>query len=169
MSEVIRSRGEAAESASRAINNYEDARSKYIDNKYKWTQTYWERKRLGQAEQAKDRAKALETRDRRMALRKPKTPPRLSPSQLDPATGKLSWPEVLTDDQYVTGRTKLDELFLLWAHTSTTTGLARDIRETTDEMKSQLKNNIRQLRPDEYIAARKFLDALAYEGTLSAG
>ena len=166
VSEVIRARGEAAESASRSINNYEDARSKYIDNAYKWTETYWARRRLGEAERAKDQAKARAARERYVASRKPSTPPRLGPDQLDPATGKLFWPEALMDDQYLNYRTKLEELFVLRVHTSTTPGLARKIRETADDMKSQLKQNIRKLRPNEYIAARKFLDGVAYEASV---
>ena len=169
VSEVIRARGEAAESASRAINNVEDARSKYMDNVTKWTRTYWERKRTGEAELAKDRDKRLAARDTYLSSRKPASLPRLGPSQLDPATGRLDWPDALMDDQYMKSRTKLEELFLLRAHTSTTTDLTREIHAAADDMRFQLKRNIRKLRPNEYIAARKFLDGLAYEGGLAAG
>lgn len=169
MAEMTRARGEAAESTSRAINNLQDAQSKYLDNSKKWTETYLWRKHTIEAEQARNRDKRLASRDKYLAAKKPASLPRLSPGQLDPATGKLSWPPALLDDQYAMHRTTLEELFKLRVHTSTTPDLARKIETAANDMKSQLQKNIRSLRPNDYIAARKFLDGLAYEGSLAAG
>lgn len=162
--DVIRARGEAAESVSRASINIQEAKSKYIDNAAKWTETYWQRKRLGQAEIASDFARKRERTNRYLANKKSGAPPRLSPSQLDPTTGKLYWPEALLADEFTRNRKKLEELFLLRTHTSSTTDLAREVHTTARSMQSRLKSNIRKMQPHEYIAARKFLESLAYEG-----
>jgi hypothetical protein len=166
---VIYAGGEAARNVSLAAINYEQARSQYLDNVAKATQIRWERKRLAESERAKDRAQALAARDRYLAAKKSGALPRLEPDQLDPNSGELFWPEALLDDEYFRCRQKLEKLFLLRTHASKPRHVSREIAAASQEMKSLLKTNIRELSPNEYIAARKFLDSLAYEGTLSEG
>ena len=169
MADVIRSRGEAAESTTRAMNNYEEARTKYIDNKMKFTETYWTRKRLGEAELRKDYARKREGRDAYLATKGSGFPPRLSPAELDPSTGKVYWPQALMGDEYAELRQELDELFQLGFHTGSLRQYNSQINQKSRSMRDKLKKHIRNMPTNDYIASRKFLDSLGYEGRYPIG
>ena len=162
-SEVVRAQGEAAETASRARINNEQARSSYLDNRLKYIQIKQERERLGKAVRADYYAKKRESVQRYLASKRSKQPPRLSPGQLDPATGKLTWPNTLLADEYSKYRKQLDEVFELKSYTNATSDIATKITSLTKQMKNELKKHIRKMPPTEYISARRFLDKLANE------
>jgi hypothetical protein len=159
MADVIRARGEAAENVSRARINNEEARSKYLDNKLKWTEIYWERKRLGEAELAKDYAKARERREYWKETTRDRTPETLHPSQFNAQTGDLEWPEALQGAIYANSRKEIEAELQLQATTGTTANAGK-IRTLARQMQDELKDHIREMSSNEYIAARKFLDRL---------
>ncbi len=97
MADVIRSRGEAAESYSHAAINREIARSKYLDNKLKWTDIYWKRKRLGEAELAKDYDKMCARRDAYLAATRDRPPEVLRPASWISRRGKSNGPMPFRD------------------------------------------------------------------------
>ena len=169
LADVIRASGEAAESTTRAMGNYEDARSKYIDNKMKWTETYWQRKRLGESERRKDYDAKRKSRDAYLAKKGSGYPPRLTTSELDPSTGKIYWPQALLDDAYSEYREQLDEIFVLGAHTGSLSQHGQQIHELSRAMQDELKKHIRSLQANDYIHARKFLESLAFEPRHPAG
>ena len=157
--DVIRSRGMAAEDYSRARINNEEARSKYLDNKLKWTEIYWQRKRLGEAELAKDYAKDRARRENWMEATRGRKPETLPASQFDPNSGGLDWPEQLQEPVYAEQRQKIEEELELQASTGTSSN-AHEIRNAAREMQAILKGRIRDMTPNDYIACRKFLDRL---------
>lgn len=157
--DIIRSRGMAAEDYSKALINREQARSKYLDNKQKWTEVYWQRKRLGEAELAKDHAEDRERRQKWLAANRGRKPETLPASQYDPSTGSIDWPEALQTPIYADHRNKIEEELELQASTSATSN-ASEIRNQARQMQEILKGQIREMSPNEYIASRKFLDRL---------
>ena len=159
MADVIRSRGMAAEDYSKARINNEEARSKYLDNKLKWTEIYWKRKRLGEAELAKDYAKDRERRERWREANRDRKPEVLPASQFDPTTGGIDWPDALQAPIYTDHRKKIEAELELQASTGTTTNTT-EIRNLARQMQSILKGQIKELSSNEYIASRKFLDRL---------
>lgn len=165
MADVIRAGGEASESYSRASINSQEARRRWIENEYEFTKMYWDRKRLGQAERLADFER---DRARRQAYRDSRTgtgsPPALDPTELDPVTGEIAWPDALLQDKYATQRDQLNELLSLKTSAANTPGLSRKIYESCREMQTALLDEIRDMPAHEYIAARKFLDSLAMEG-----
>jgi len=167
--DVIRSQGEYNLNTSAAAINYQEARSKYIDNKLKWQQTYFEIKRLGKENRDAYWAEQREARDKYLASNPQSGPPRMSPSQLDPSTGKLYWPTALQGPEFAASRDKLDELMVLRAHTSSTTSNAMEIRDVARNMQALLKTQIRDMLPNQYLEARKFLESLAFEGQYALG
>jgi hypothetical protein len=169
MADMLRARGQAEESRAKAMIDYEEARSKYIDNKAKWTKTKLERQRMAQAARQEHYAKKRATREKYLAAKRTSTTTRLSPSQLDPTSGKVYWPDALKDDKYAGQRNELDELFVLRAHIGTTPDLSSRVHETARKMQSKLKGDIRKIPAHEYIAARKFLDGLAREARTPTG
>lgn len=168
MAEVIRARGQAYEARARGMINYEEARSKYLDNRKKWTETYWELKRMGEAERRKEFEETRARQEAYLAAKGSSYPPRLSPSELDPTTGKIYWPEPLTADIYAELREELEELFVLRAYTGSSRRYGAEIHEKARAMQGLLKEQIRSMPTGEYIAARNFLESLAFEGRYPA-
>lgn len=163
MADVIRARGQAAENISRAQINYQEARSKYIDNQKKWFETYQERKRIGRAnKQADDERRQASALRYQEYLRKQKHP-RLTPSELDPTTGKLSWPLALQAPEFADGRRELDQLFKLRAQTGTTPELTKKIYDKAQDMRLQLLDKVSKLPAREYMESRRFLERMAHE------
>lgn len=169
MASMIQASGEATEAISRASINNEEARSAYIDNQKKWTETYYEKKRISEANRDAVAARDREARDKYLKDRPSGMPPRLNASQLDPATGHISWPSALRDESFADQRKKIEELILLRNFTSSTSDVAGQLHSASRDMQADLKARINDLSPNEYIAARKFLDSLAYEGQYPAG
>ena len=169
MADVIRSRGESAESVSRATINREEARSKYIDNQLKWAETYQKRKAMGREQRDRRSAEERVKRDHWLSTRKSNLPPRLGPSQLDPVTGKINWPVTLLGKDYAEQRSILEELFVIRAHTSANPEMAQRVHTASRKMQDVLKAYIRDIPPQQYIASRTFLDSLGREAQFPTG
>jgi hypothetical protein len=161
LADVIRSRGIAAESTANALLTYEEARSRFLDNKLKLTEIYWARRRLTETERERDYDRTRASRDAWRANRTQRVAA-LNPSQLDPSSGQIDWPTPLEATEFYAGRRKLDELFLIRSKGSIP-GLDQEINVTTQAMRDQLKEHIHTMTTHEYLAARKFLDGLNYE------
>lgn len=164
MADVIRSQGQAAVDTTSAMINYEEARSRYIDNKLKWTKTYLERKKLGESYRRDMYDKKYAAVRRHLETKESGAPPRPGPDQLDPSTGQIEWPVALRDDLFLSQRREIEELFVLRAQTSGTGEYSRQIHAKVDELKESLQGRIRDFPSYQYIAARNFLDSLSYEG-----
>lgn len=164
--DVIRSSGEAAESFSRARINNEEARSRYLDNKLKWTEVYWQRKRLGEAELAKDHAKDRERRDNWLEYKRRRQPDTLTTSQFDPQTGQIEWPAVLQGELFAEYRERI-ETELQQQATSGADSNSANVRNLARQMQGLLKDQIHDLPANDYIAARNFLDRLVNQMVLS--
>lgn len=89
---------------------------------------------------------------------------RLTASQLDPATGKITWPAVLQAMEFTPPRTELDRMFAERAQNDISPKLTSNIGFEVDRMKNTLQSHMHSMPASSYIAARKFLDSLAYEG-----
>jgi len=165
--DVLRAQGERALLGTKALINFEIARSMYIDNKKKWTETYLERKRMGEAARTEHYAKKRASIDKYRASRTSNTPARLTVSQIDPSTGRISWPSALQKAQFSASRKELDELFVLRAHTNSVVGLTDKIYAESRSMQASLKSKIKNIPATDYISARKFLDGLGNEGRYS--
>jgi hypothetical protein len=164
--DVVRSAGQANLDNSEAAINYSEARKREIENQRLWTDTYFQMRKMNREYREAERGPrpTMEDAVRYAQAGKPK---RLSPSELDAVTGGVSWPILLRDDRYSQGRAELERLFAQRA-ASGTIG-AQDylkIRETTDAMLEQLKGQVRDVPPSDYVAARRFLESLAYESRL---
>ncbi|GAB4139156.1 MAG: hypothetical protein Tsb009_07890 [Planctomycetaceae bacterium] len=167
---VIRAQGQLELARSRAILNYQQARSQYIQNQQRWNEVYQERvrlleekRRIAETKREERVQKIQERRKKYQQYLKSKTRPRMTASQLDPYTGKIFWPEVLQSDDFRKIREEIDEWFVIRAHTGTISGTEQDIDEKIKAMSQILKTKIRELPTDQYITARSFLELLSNE------
>jgi hypothetical protein len=165
MADVIRSRGAANLMNSAAANNYEDARSKNLDNKLKYTETYFQNRQINESYQQQQSAERKERTYRYLQLEKSDKLQGLTDSQLDPVTGAINWPRELKSDMFADAREELEADFA--ARASTLGGLGPDqyakILQTTDSMQASLQSQIKTIPPNDYLQARNFITGLANE------
>jgi len=169
---TLRAQGEYNMDTTAAMSNYEDARSKYIDNQQKWIQVYGEKQRALAAQHEAEREATHAERERArefQAANPPAGPPRLTASQLDSYTGRIQWPTALNEVAFEGQRKSLEALFALRVHTSTNPDLASKVDKAVREMKESLRAKIREIPSQDYIEARRFLDSLAVEGRSAVG
>jgi hypothetical protein len=161
--QVIRAQGDYNALTTQGMINFEMARSGYIDNAVKWSQFY---SRMREANEVYKRQKLEQNRHSPEVLAKvaaSDVPRALNSDELDAVTGRINWPEVLMDDQYAALRSDLEHLFQLRAWTTTrTTVTGLKIHEDTRQLLELLRRNIENMPASDYIAARKFIDALDY-------
>ncbi len=183
---LVRAQGQAMESQSKAMVNYQEANSKYLDNQKKLAETYVARQKAQresmheQAQikemQAQQRQAAIDAQaEKNRKLQESGLSPyynaassqdkeTLNSSQLNPATGEISWPEALTGEEYEASRKKMQELFSLKNSTGVTSSLTREIESEAIVMKNILRGQIRTMLPNDYLSARGFIEGLANMG-----
>lgn len=164
MAAVTQARGQAAKDYAQARISYEDARSKYLDNKLKWTKVYWQRKNYAEAQIQKEWEEDQAARLKWLASRRDRKPETLPPSQYDVQSGEVQWPQALQAPVYTPYREQIEEE--LDARASGTANEAK-IRSLARQMQSELKNHIREMDSTSYIAARKFLDRMVNQMALA--
>jgi hypothetical protein len=162
MSNVIRAEGQYNLLTSMAGVNNEEARSKYLDNKKKWQENYLQGQEQHQKMEAERFARSKHSSEALAAAATSDLPRKLSPDALDPVTGRITWPEALLADDYAAPRKELEQLFELRAKTTHTAGTSEKIRAATARLSDMLRKNIQNIPANEYVAARKFLDNLAW-------
>lgn len=161
---VINSEGQANLSNSEAAKNWEQAKAMEIDNRAKWTETYFDMRRTNREKRAEEDGPRI-TQDQAIRIAKMATPPRLDSTQLDPLTGHIEYPVVLRDRRFDQNRADLDALF---AHRASTQGSIdfdehRKIRQTVSNFIDALKVHVNDYPANDYGRARTFLDSLLHE------
>jgi len=169
MADVVRSQGQANLDNSAAAINYGIARSQEMDNYKQYVNTFFEARQANRAYRAAERGPppTMEQLVRYAQMGKPKP---LSPSELDVITGDIAWPMVLQEDAFAKDRETIQAAFAgRSAGGAMRLSDLMTVRKTTDSMLAQLKDNIRELPPEQYLQARRFLESLAYEAGRPTG
>ncbi|MEM6656046.1 MAG: hypothetical protein AAF596_09605 [Planctomycetota bacterium] len=109
VAEAVRAQGEKNLNDAQAASIGEDARSKYIDNRVRAVQAYYERKKYYNEYREELLYKEAEKRQQRLdrKLMKP-----LTPDEFDTTTGAIDWPFLLEDDAFSEYTEPLSEIFL---------------------------------------------------------
>ncbi len=165
MADLVRARGQAAESAARAAKDREIARAQYLENKSRWTEDFERRRRAALAERTEQQDQRRAQIDRSRASRRTSAQDMPVATELDPETGAIAWPEILQSDEYQASRERLDALFQLRAEQGADPQLTGEIIEAADEMRSLLRGHIGNYAPNDYIAADRLLRSLQSAGT----
>jgi len=140
-----------------------EAQRNNIQNRDQWTNTYFEMRDINRKarEAARSPRPSMESLVRYAQAGKPK---RMSPSELDSVAGTISWPILLQTDQYAAYRSELESLFAKRAYDGVVgTNDYLQIDKTTKAMLAELKKQVREVPQMDYIAARRFVESLAYE------
>jgi hypothetical protein len=166
LSDVISSQGNYNLSTSQAAINMEKVRTEDIKNAKLSTDTYFQMRKDNKAFREWERGPkpTMEDLARYAAMGRPK---RLSPAEFDYVTGKITWPKLLQQTSFNEERTSLDTLFVKRAQAGGITfDEQMDIRQGTNSMLSKLAAQIRDLPANYYMAAKNFIQSLAYEAQL---
>jgi len=162
ISQIIWAQGEYNEATSRAYINYEEARKNYIANRKQWQQTYFAMRENNEAQRQRKLERDKHTPEALAYAAHSSAPRPLSSDALDPITGRLQWPDVLMRDEFSRDRLQIDQLFEVRASTGGADTDVVAIQRAVDEMIQILRDEIQDLPVDQYMAARKFLDRVAF-------
>jgi hypothetical protein len=165
MSQVISAAGQYNLATSAAAVNMTQAQSNAMQNQIQSANTFWELRNIGRAQRAAE-AGPPSTPEQLARIARAGAPKALTPSQMDPVSGRLNWPDALQDTSFDSDRHELDQLF---AKRATYGGLDQSersqVRESTNTMFAGLKAQIRQIPPQTYVDSRTFLQSLVYAAT----
>jgi len=156
--DVVRSQGMANLYNAQALTESQKARSSYLDNQYKATQTYFEMRRYNTEARRAERSPPLST-EQYVRLARVEAPQALTSTQLDPLTGAISWPAALSIPEYAKFRTQIERLFADRYSGYSSYGA---IQQACQAFLDQLKADIMQFQANDYVQARKFLDSLIW-------
>lgn len=167
---VVRAQGYANLQNSEAAKNWEEAKTMEMQNRLRWTETYFEMRKVNRERRA-DEAGPPITHDQAIALAKMKAPPRLQSTQLDPVTGHIEYPLILTSSVYQPYRDRLDSLFATRAASGGSIRYDdfKAIETTVSQFIEALKKNVSEYAAGDYGTARNFLDSLVNEARSPAG
>lgn len=168
MADVVRSAGDYNLRTSEAAKNYTDARSQDLDNRLKYTQNYFEMRRINKEARAAEQSPRLSNEDAfRMARQAAPRP--LTSAQLDRLTGSIDWPLILRDPQYSALIEPLNQLFVERASGTTAPDIYLKVQKAAEVLQAALKKNINIYKSGDFIAAKKFIDSLEYEARFPVG
>ncbi len=157
--------GSSLLTSSQAAFSYQQAYSAYRENRLKYEQPYFQMRRENGS--YRDAMRQHATAEQIVESNKARLPGRLSPTEWDPGRGSVVWPAVLGTGGFANDRSQIDALFVARDADPQAAGLGSDnfhqIRTSIGKMSNHLVAEIKQISPDEYIAARKFLKRLEFE------
>jgi hypothetical protein len=167
---VIRAQGEYNLNTSAAAVNLTQAEQQEIENQKRWTQAYFEIRDINRQAFEADVKRHRGNPEDWIRIAQAGKPKRLSPSQLDIVTGEIHWPILLTASQYGQQRVELAKAFSDRAyHGVMGAETFLKVLQLTEDMLSNLKSRVRDLPSDQYVAAKRFIESLAYEASQPAG
>jgi hypothetical protein len=159
MGNYIRSQGAYNQMTAAAMKDVQKAKSMELDNKLKASQTYEQMREVNQ--RYVDEKKAREKAAYASNVPPPKRP-RLTPSQLDPVTGEIRWPQVLMAPQFAPYREKLQTLFTMRASDPSRVTYT-DVSAATGPMRDEYDKLIGTMATNDFFAGRHFIEAVAEE------
>jgi hypothetical protein len=152
---------------SMAAANLEESRRRAIENRRLAVENYFAMRRIN----AEYRESQLHRKGSMIYTGQASERARPTANQIDDLTGAIQWPKPLQGRAYSSSRKQLE---LQFAHLTETrsrqSAFARQrVQQVTRGMKEQLKTEIRQMSPSDYVTAKKFIDGLAdeYESRLA--
>jgi len=170
ISEMARAQGAENLMNSEAAKNWEDAKTLEIQNRMRWTDTYFDMRKTNREARAAEAGPPV-TQEQAIRMARMAAPARLNSTQLDPVTGHISYPIVLMDTPYTAYRDHLDGLFADRAASGGSISYEKfqDIQTTVSQFIDTLKQNVKKYAAGDYGQARTFLDSLAHEARMPAG
>jgi len=169
IADVTRSQGMYNLMTSEAALNMSDVQRKQLENYRLGTETYFEVRQMNRQYREAERGPrpTMEDAVRYAQMGRPRP---LTSQELDSVSGQISWPILLQDERFAQHRDELEDIF---ARRAASGGLDADAflraQKLTDEMIGQLKQEVRDVPPQQYATAKTFLQSLSYAATQPTG
>jgi len=167
--DVLRSQGLAAKLNAEAAVTFGQAQQQAMENRRAASEGYYDMRRRAKELRMAERGPRPDA-ETLARLARNRRPDRLSPSELDPITGRVNWPVLLRFEAFADRRAGIERLF---EHRADAQRLDAEeylkVRELTGEMQAELKGRVRELPLGEYSQAKRFLKSIAYEASKPAG
>ena len=167
MASVISAKGDYNLSTSAAAINMTQAQKQEIQNRQQATNTYFEMRATNRAAREAERS-PRPTMEQLVRFAHEGMPKPLNSSQVDAVTGGLNWPSALQQSSFDSQRNQVDQLFAArakYGNLSYSDQLV--VRKTVDAMYGELKAQIRDIPPPDYMACRNFLASVTYAASKS--
>ena len=135
-----------------------------LDNQLKGAQTFFQMRRLNTEYRTAEEGRAM-TSEEAYRYARLAVPKQLTAAELDPVTGKISWPMTLQDPQYDVYRNQIERFFVLRETSHGSIGYENFVQnqQVIQSFLANLRKNLDTYRSDDYIAAKNFLDSLRSE------
>ena len=155
--------GEYNLSTARALHELQRARARAIQNHKLAVETRFDLQRQNRQARA-DELDPL-TEDQLSRAIEAQRPDRLTIAQYNPVTGSLDWPVALHGKSFESEREALEYAFSSRTSRDSGPGSAfySQVRRTTQQMLAKLRDKVDLYSPNEFGAARRFLEGLRYE------
>jgi len=162
MASVVNARGNYNLSTSAAAINMTQAQKQEIQNWSSFTNTYFDLRATNRRARTEERGKPL-TEEQLNRIAQAGAPKPLAAQQLDAVSGKIAWPSVLQDDKFQEQRDALEAAFAARANYGTMPWQEQqNVQSATNAMLDELSGMISDLPPMDYMAAKRFIQSLAY-------
>lgn len=167
MASAISAMGSYNLSTSAAAVNMTQARRNNIENQQAYTDAYFQMRAANRAYREAERG-PRPTADQLARLARDGAPKPLSPSDLNSVNGEISWPPALQQESFASERALMEQISATKA-THGSLGISDQMaaRKTIETMFADLKSQLKDLPPQEYVASRNFLRSLIYATTRS--
>ena len=142
-----------------------------MSNQIQGAQNYYQMNGMYQSYQKQqDQAHPGLTSEESWRLAQENLPKRMRPNQLDPVTGKIYWPMMLTDPRYDEYRQPIDKLFAEReaAHGSSSYQVYMDTQAATKQLMDAVRKNLTQYSGTDFMNMKNFIDSLAWEAKFPA-
>jgi hypothetical protein len=165
--DVIRSQGQYNLQNSEAAINWTQARSQQINNDLQQTQVFFDKRNMNYqnrfAGQRQDRA-AINAQKQMIRYGQEGRPKRLTSKEIDPLTGRITWPILLQGPEYKEPRDTLTAMMQTRAQQEGAIGLEgyETIMGATQQMYATLQSKIQQLNSQDFVDTKNFIDRLVY-------
>jgi hypothetical protein len=162
MANAISARGNYNLSTSAAAINMTQAQSNEIKNHQQYENTYFQMRNTNQAYQAAHEKPRL-TEQQLVRMARDEAPQPVSPSEVNPTSGKINWPSVLQEPRFAADRTLLEGFSAKKAaHGSLAIADEMAARKTIESAFAELKTQVLVVPMPDYLAARTFLRSMIY-------
>lgn len=166
IADIIRSQGLYNSLTGQGLVSLSQAQRQFIENRRLAVENYFAVREINREMRAKERGRRGTYEDW-VRYAQAGAPARLSPSELDHVSGRISWPVLLRADLFSNYRAELDKLF---AFRAVTGQLSTDeflrIDELTRGLVVELQSHIALMPAQEYMRAKRFVQSLNYEAML---
>ncbi|MEI7781431.1 MAG: hypothetical protein WCJ18_05835 [Planctomycetota bacterium] len=163
---IMRAQGAANLQNSQAAINWEKAKTAEIQNRLRWTETYFKMRQVNHDMQLAERGPAMTTEEA-AKLAHDALPKPLANTELDQPTGRITYPEALRDSLYDGLREDVDAFFRRRAavHGSVDFNDLQHVETILDLFHGELRSNLPSYAAGDYGTAATFLERLRYEAT----